>query len=87
MVYLVMLEALPLVKTNIVTQLRTTSNGFYPLGDGMYLMVTNSTAAMMRDWLRLLGATEIAVIPVQRGWATWGNDALANWLRGAGNLF
>ena len=87
MIHLVTLEAPPVHFANLVGQLRNLSNGFYVLSAGHYLVVTNNSATELRDWLRLIGASRVAVLRLQGGWGTTANQELAQWLQNAASFF
>jgi hypothetical protein len=83
MVHLVFLQA----NASTVTQLRAASNGFFVVGPGEYILGMNSNAAAIRDWLRILGATRVVVLPLRADWATFGAGDIAAWLQGATGIF
>ena len=88
MVHLVLLRAaLPWQLANVTNTLRQSSNGFYVLGEGSYLVVTETGTQPLRDWLRTLGATQVSVLRLEGGWGTYANDELAGWLRTAATFF
>jgi hypothetical protein len=83
MVHFVLLQAPP----NVVSELRRASDGFYPVGQGQYILGMNSTAVAIRDWLRTLGATRVVVLPLRREWATFGANDITAWLQRATEIF
>jgi hypothetical protein len=87
MVHLVQLKAPPVVLGNIVTALRNASMGFYTLQEGVYLVVTNTDCAALRDWLGVLGGTVVLVTRLTGAWATRGDAALTQWIQSAGPYF
>jgi hypothetical protein len=63
------------------------ADGFFTLSEGQYLIVTNTPAANIRDWLRVLGANPVAVFRIQGG-AIWGGQpGLGEWLQNAAPFF
>ena len=83
MVHLVLLQA----PANVVDQLRAASDGFFVIAQGQYIVGANADATAMRNWLRTLGASRVAVLPLQGDWATWSRKDLSDWLQSAANIF